>query len=487
MPSLIDFIPISSHTAADVRARIDADVNAGLDPSDSAFADTTPGGFFYDVTQPLVMEIVRLYELASVEVPAAAFPHFCSGDLLDEWGVTLGIDRNPAALAIGEVTFTGDVGTVIPSATEVGVEQVDPDEDPIYFDTVETIILAATPAPTGLGGTPAGSGGALLADIYYYVVTAILADGESSVSEEVAVTTTGSTSKVTLDWDDTVGATSYNVYRGTTAGGERLLASAVAASTYEDTGGATSVTPPPTDSVVVNAVAAGSAGNVAAAAITIVASPIDGISSVTNSEALSGGADVESDELYQARLLLAFKGEGPGTVADYERWAREEPAVGVVVAIPLWDGDGTVQVVICDSQNRPLSQALVDRVQLRLDPIAGEGRGQAPVGVTVTVDTPTRVDIDVSATVTLAAGYTLDGADGMIAIRNDLEGAVEEYINTVLKAGDDVIYNRVLAQYVLVAGVIDVTALTLNATSDDIAIASLEVAVTADLLFGETA
>jgi hypothetical protein len=108
--------------------------------------------------------------------------------------------------------------------------------------------------PSGLVGVGAGSGGTLAAGDWFYVVTATNANGETTVSNEVSVTVTGTTSKVVLDWQQAgsgnFGPTNYNVYRGSTSGGENKLLTTVSGSTltYTDTGGAgTTATPPTTN------------------------------------------------------------------------------------------------------------------------------------------------------------------------------------------------------------------------------------------------
>lgn len=89
--------------------------------------------------------------------------------------------------------------------------------------------------PTGLVATAYTSGGFLPANTYYYRVTGLNGTGETTGSNEVSVTTTGSTSAVNLSWSSMAGATSYRVYRGTTAGAESLYFT-VTSPTYTATG-----------------------------------------------------------------------------------------------------------------------------------------------------------------------------------------------------------------------------------------------------------
>jgi hypothetical protein len=115
-----------------------------------------------------------------------------------------------------------------------------------FFDSgAETTYPAALRAlpesyvPQAVGATASGSGGALGAGTYYYTVTSTTATLESTTSDEVFATTTGSTSEVGLSWSQVPGATGYNVYRGTAPGDENVLVATIAGGTthsFSDTG-----------------------------------------------------------------------------------------------------------------------------------------------------------------------------------------------------------------------------------------------------------
>lgn len=68
--------------------------------------------------------------------------------------------------------------------------------------------------------TTATTGGSIAAGTYYYKVTALGVRGETMGSAEVHIATTGSSSTVTVNFFTLPGAQSYEIYRGTTAGGE---------------------------------------------------------------------------------------------------------------------------------------------------------------------------------------------------------------------------------------------------------------------------
>ena len=370
-----EFVPVREESVDDVIARMDADVNAGLDPDDSAFLDTTEGGFYADLRNMSALEFERLYDFVSTEVVASMFLGLTFGEYLDGWGVTLGVPRKDEVKATGEVTFTGTDGALIATGTEIATPQTDPDADPVSF------------------------------------------------------VTTGS---------------------GTITGGTLTLAIA--------------------------ATEAGAQGNVASGSVSVLLSPLgDEVSAVNNAEATTGGADVENDDQYRSRLLLEFGvGQGAGTQADYERWALTHGSVGFATVEPIWSGPGTVRVIITDQQNNPVSGTVITELQNDLDPVPERGEGRAPIGAIVTVATPTLLTVDVAATIVPVSGYSLDGAGGTIPLESDIETAIRDYIDR-LRPGDDVVREKVSAQLFTVQGVYDVTAVTLNGGTTNVAVGALEV------------
>ena len=116
--------------------------------------------------------------------------------------------------------------------------------------------------------------------------------------------------------------------------------------------------------VNVEAVEAGAAGNVPAGAISLMVTPVPGVTSVTNLAATSGGLDTEDDASLLARFLQRVRSpSSSGNKADYIRWASEVPGVGGVSVVPVKYGPGTVSVAIIGLDKKPASQELVDAVQ----------------------------------------------------------------------------------------------------------------------------
>ena len=65
--SFIDFVPISEETVEDIISRMDADANAGVNPSDSAFTDLTEGGMYADLRTMSALELERLRDLIAAQ------------------------------------------------------------------------------------------------------------------------------------------------------------------------------------------------------------------------------------------------------------------------------------------------------------------------------------------------------------------------------------------------------------------------------------
>lgn len=462
MAELSDFIPVRIETVDSIIARIDADINAGLDPDDDAFIDTTPGSFYADIRTAIALELERLWDVATTDTVAASLVDYAWGDYLDAHGNTIGVARNDEVGATGTVTFTASsapgVGTVLIGAgAEVSTTQTDPDEDSVAFVTTES-------------GT-------------------------------------------------------------VTAGNSITLA--------------------------VEAVEPGAAGNVASGAIDLLLSPIAGIASVNNSAAITGGSDIESDDAYRERLRLSWSSaQGSGSIADYERWCLAYPGIGFVRVTPIWNGPGTVRVVVTDVENNPVSDTVIDGLQELLDPFAAEtvvdgtqssipstgatltvdstsgfassgqlyvgddlisysgvtattftgvdglptsvsddtavvqhetGRGLAPVGAIVSVRTAQTVTLNIAAEVTLNEGYTLDGESGTIAVLPEIQEAITNFVNNLPPGAepppgvDDgsgyVLLNRIASIILRTPGVYDITLaeLDLDGTNADFAVGALEV------------
>ncbi len=146
--------------------------------------------------------------------------------------------------------------------------------------------------------------------------------------------------------------------------------------------------------VLAESVDTGKDSHVEASTITEIVTKVEGLTSVTNEEASYDGFDEENDRDLLQRLL--FKVRQPatsGNVYHYMQWAQSVNGVGQVKVLPLWNGPGTVKVLLVDVNNESANTSLLDRVKAVI-------AKEAPIGATVTVTTPTIMNVNISFRVT---------------------------------------------------------------------------------------
>lgn len=113
----------------------------------------------------------------------------------------------------------------------------------------------------------------------------------------------------------------------------------------------------------VEAVEAGAGGNIPAGAVSVIVTPVSGVTGVANPAAFSGGADREGDGALLERFLVKVRNPSAGgNKADYINWAGEVAGVGGVSVVPVKYGNGTVSVAVIDTGKQPAGQALLDSV-----------------------------------------------------------------------------------------------------------------------------
>lgn len=150
--------------------------------------------------------------------------------------------------------------------------------------------------------------------------------------------------------------------------------------------------------VSVEAVDAGADGNVKAETITTIPMSIPGITGVTNAEATTGGYDEEDDETLLTRYLEKVRLPATsGNKYEYYEWAKSVAGVGDARVLPLWNGNGTVKVLIVDADMQIAPASLIRAVADYIETVR-------PIGATVTVASPTPVPV----TITVKVEGTLD-------------------------------------------------------------------------------
>lgn len=214
---------------------------------------------------------------------------------------------------------------------------------------------------------------------------------------------------------------------------------------------------------VVMADAVGSAYNVAAGEINRMYANIYGLQSFENSAA-TGGADAERDaDLVERLYNFLQRPATSGNVYHYRQWALSVPGVGGVKVTPLWDGPGTVRVLLVDANKEPPAQSIVEAAEAYIE-------DQRPIGATVTVAGAEGLPINVQAAV------TIDNTTTKAQVKTQLGQLLQNYLQEIALEAETLLYNRVVFLLLSIPGVTDYTVLTLNGGQSNITIGAAQVA-----------
>jgi uncharacterized phage protein gp47/JayE len=194
---------------------------------------------------------------------------------------------------------------------------------------------------------------------------------------------------------------------------------------------------------------------------------VPGITAVTNPLTFSGGADRESDTSLRSAIARASEFAGSsGNQTDLFRWTREATQnYGQIKIIPLWNGRGTAKVVMTDAGGGIPDAFTLNQVKTYIDPPPdGWGLGKAPIDQAVTVTGPQMVGIALTATVIPEVSIP-----NISYLTVPIQQALNDYV-LGLNMGDDVLRAELMKTIMLVAGVYNVTVLTLNGGTADVVI-----------------
>lgn len=215
--------------------------------------------------------------------------------------------------------------------------------------------------------------------------------------------------------------------------------------------------------VTVTAEVAGNSGNVAIGAITNV--ELDGMG-CTNAAATSGGVDEESDEELLARYKQKITSPGiSGNASHYKQWALEVDGVGDARVIPIWNGPGTVKVILVNGDKRKVSAEVVTRAKNYIET-------QRPVGAAVTVESATELTIAVTANIEIEDDFQL------ASVKTDIEKAISEYFTEIAFVDNQYVrYSSIGNAILSVDGVVDYNTLKINNGTTNITLTNTQVPV----------
>ncbi len=193
---------------------------------------------------------------------------------------------------------------------------------------------------------------------------------------------------------------------------------------------------------------------------------IDNVSGVTATltDIISAGQDEETDDNLRARFYQRVQSTSTsGNIYDYKKWALEVPGVGDARVFPLWDGNGTVKVIIVD-ENMAIDPELPTQVFNYVETVR-------PIGAAVTVTCPGEKLINIIANV------ALDGSRTLEEVRAVFNSLVADYFKDAIFDFYTISYAKIGSLLLSVPGVADYNSLLINNGTANIAIGDVEMPI----------
>ena len=132
--------------------------------------------------------------------------------------------------------------------------------------------------------------------------------------------------------------------------------------------------------------------------------------------------------------------------------------------LPLWDGPGTVKVLLVGPEKQPVDESVVNACAAYI-------ADEAPIGAAVTVESAEGLTINV------AAAITIDTTTTKAAVQAQLVSKLDTYLQSMAFKSYTLLYNRVAFFLLDIDGVVDYSSLTINGGTANITIADNQVPV----------
>ena len=181
----------------------------------------------------------------------------------------------------------------------------------------------------------------------------------------------------------------------------------------------------------------------------------DKVTKLINEVEFTNGVDVESDEDLRKRFIKVVNNpSASGNKNHYEEWALEVNGVGRAVVYPLWNGNGTVKVMIVGNDNKPVTEDIIEACELHISE-------NMPIGCQLTITTPSLLNVAINASIEVKEGYELED------VKLEFENSLNEYLKDVTT---ELTYSKVYGLLVNHAGVEDITSFNINNSNSNITI-----------------
>jgi Uncharacterized homolog of phage Mu protein gp47 len=204
----------------------------------------------------------------------------------------------------------------------------------------------------------------------------------------------------------------------------------------------------------------GTVGNAYAGALSNIDNTSD--ASATLGDIITSGDDIETDDALRTRFYEKVQTPATSGNADhYKQWALEVTGCGGAKVFPLWNGNGTVKILVVD-ENMAIDATLPASVAAYIETVR-------PIGAAVTVDSPTGLSISITANVKLDGSQTLD------SVQTAFASALSDYLKSEVFVTYTVSYAKIGSLLLSVAGVTDYDSLLVNTATANITIPDTDI------------
>lgn len=224
--------------------------------------------------------------------------------------------------------------------------------------------------------------------------------------------------------------------------------------------------------VPVKCVSYGTIGNVPAGAIKYFPKTLEGLISVENKEAITNGYDGEEEDSLKERFFKKVQTPATsGNPAQYEEWSESLDSVGKAKCIRCWNGNGTVKVIIVDSNRQPASEKICNEVTEYIETVRPACSGD------LTVVSAKAINININAELIFSTG--IDKSDVINSIKSNLS----IYLKKTALGSNHVSYSKIGAIIQATEGIEEYSDLLINNDTRNVLIDVEEVAVLGDVNF----
>lgn len=206
---------------------------------------------------------------------------------------------------------------------------------------------------------------------------------------------------------------------------------------------------------------------------------IRGLESAELTELLIPGEDEEDTEEFRQRYFDSLDPAAfGGNIADYKQKTKSIQGVGGVKIYPVWNGGGTVKLVILNSEFEKPTTELIDLVQTTIDPVqnAGEGVGLAPIGHVVTVAGVEETTINIELEITFRNGGTWENTQTRV------QELITNYLQELNKTWEDnssiiIRISQIESRLLEIEQILDITSTKINGLEENLTLGPDNIAV----------